>query len=291
MRHKERIIRINNNNRASELLNKSTKEALTIEEIEELKVLHTGYGGIGDNTQYFTPKEVISYMIESLKAVGFKGGKVLEPSCGNGMFIGSLLDSFDNLDITGVELSNELAMLNRVCYPNVNIMQGNTLSYLEELEGKFDLVIGNPPFGKGTKNYDLPLGIGKLEGQFVQLSAKALKPNGHLIMVVPTSVLSIEGYRKLRAWLLDEFVLIQSIQLPNNTFYKSGANVGTGVIQLRKKSKLIGDMENDYSVFMAMIESIGWDKSGREKENKLIGCLENFKEFYKNNGKDFNIYI
>ena len=95
MKKKDLELRRKNNTKANELLMKSIKEKLTQEEIEELKLLHTGYGGIGDNTQYFTPKPVVNYIMDVLKIVGFKGGNVLEPSCGNGIFIDAIHNTFE----------------------------------------------------------------------------------------------------------------------------------------------------------------------------------------------------
>ena len=235
MRNEDREIRRNNNKKAYELICKADTTSLTAEEIEELKVLHTGYGGLGDNTQYFTPEEVVQYMISSLKITGFKGSKVLEPSCGNGIFISHLQKNFDSLDITAVELNYELFKLNKICYPEVNLINGNTLDYCEDFENQYDLVIGNPPYGRGTKRDTLKLSGAKLEGQFTELCLKALKPGGHFIMVLPTSVLSSNFYKPLRKKIINKFIILQSIELPIETFAKSDTRVSTSILHLRKK--------------------------------------------------------
>lgn len=291
MKRKDVDIRIENNKRASDLIYKAEKENLTVDEINELKAIHTGYGGIGDNTQYFTPKEVVNYMIGSLKVSGFKGGSVLEPSCGNGIFINELINNFEDIDITGVELNFELSKLNKICYPSAHIIQGNTLDYSDGFKEKFDLIIGNPPFGKTNKNKAFPLGINKLEAQFVELALDSLKPDGHFIMVLPTSVLNIGSLIPLRQKIMNEFVIMQSIQLPDTTFYKSGTSVNASILHLRKKSFLINDTDHNYSIMMACIDNIGWNKHGHECNNDLLECLDSYKNTYSEYKKQIEVFF
>lgn len=279
MKRADRNLRIKNNELACELIRKGENEQLSPKEIDDLKNLHTGYGGLFDNTQYFTPDEVINYMIESIKLMGFKEGKVLEPSCGNGKIIDSLIKNFNNLDITGVELSRELYKLNKICYPTCKFINDDTLDYIDEFNEQYDLVIGNPPYGKAPKNKELPLGKSTLEGQFFEFCLNTLKPGGHLILVLPTSVLSSDSYRPLRNKAIEDFILIQSISLPNSAFYKSNTSVSTSIIHLMKKEL---QSEKNYSVFMAIADSIGWDNSGKELKNDLIEILSHFKEFVEN---------
>lgn len=292
MRREDVFKRVENNEKARELIDKYNKEGLREEEIATLKALHTGYGGISDNTQYFTPIEVVDYMMDALKTFEFSGKRVLEPSSGNGIFVENLLKNFSDLDITSIELNYELYNLNKICYKEVNNINANTLEYfdldkLEDIE-KFDLVIGNPPFGRGLKDNRLPLSKSRLEAQFLELSLKLLNPGGHLLMVVPTSVLANSSYRELRSYILKDFCLIQSIELPCSTFIKSDTSVSTSILHLRKiKTK----SEFNYKVLMAVADSVGWDEKGNKTNNDLIKISKGLKNFYIKSIEQFSYFF
>lgn len=85
--------------------------------------------------QYFTPKVVADFMIE-MADISQKS-KILEPSCGEGIFLELLQQKgFNNL--TAYEIDQELAQkFDCVKYE----------SFLSaKIDSKFDLVIGNPPY-------------------------------------------------------------------------------------------------------------------------------------------------
>lgn len=279
--NKNKVNNIENIEQAKTLLELSKKQQLSKEQIEVLKTLHVGYGALGfDNTQYFTPDSVINYMIKSLKISGFEGDcEILEPSFGNGKIIDVLSKNFKNINITGIELNKTLYEIAKVCYPYANLINEDALLLLDTLENKFDLVIGNPPFGKDIKRNEYQFGKNSLEGNFVELALKALKPGGHLIMIIPDNICSANKYLDLRKQILNDFVLIQSVSLPSNTFYFSGTSISTNIIHCRKKMK---NSDYNYSIFMNVVDSIGWDNRGRKSKNELTESLEEFKNFYHN---------
>ena len=292
MRRKDLDIRINKNKKATELIQVAMDRKLTNAEIEELKTLHTGYGGISDNTQYFTPEEVVQYMIDSLDIfIDISKAKILEPSCGNGIFLRKLYEKNSMLDITGVELNRELYLLNKICYEKATIIEANTLDYLEDFKEKFDIVIGNPPFGATKSNPEFPLSQNRLEAQFVELSLKALKPGGHFIMVLPTSILSANSYIPLRQKILDNFMVIQSVELPDTTFCKSNTNVTTSILHLMKIKNTKKTYETDYNVLMSTIEKIGFTKKGDKCENQLENLIATLKEHHNKIKSNIDILL
>ena len=61
-----------------------------------------------DMGQYFTPKCIRELLMEKLP---FMSGnpRILEPSCGSGEFIDSILEKYPSSEVVGVELDPELA--------------------------------------------------------------------------------------------------------------------------------------------------------------------------------------
>ncbi|MBS1572165.1 MAG: N-6 DNA methylase [Bacteroidetes bacterium] len=85
--------------------------------------------------QYFTPKVVADFMIDL--ATISKNSNILEPSCGEGIFLELLKQKgFNNL--TAYEIDQELAQ-EFDCVKYESFVSA-------KIEDKFDLIIGNPPY-------------------------------------------------------------------------------------------------------------------------------------------------
>lgn len=90
--------------------------------------------------QYFTIAPVADFMVSLISHS--KTSKVLEPSCGKGIFIDKLIDSgFTN--ISAYEIDKKLAT-------NYDFVQYS--SFLEvSTQEKYDVIIGNPPYIRWKK--------------------------------------------------------------------------------------------------------------------------------------------
>jgi adenine-specific DNA-methyltransferase len=85
--------------------------------------------------QYFTPKIVADFMIEMADIS--KSSKILEPSCGEGVFLELLQQKGFNL-LTAFEIDEELAQ-EYDCVKYESFVSA-------KIDEKFDLIIGNPPY-------------------------------------------------------------------------------------------------------------------------------------------------
>lgn len=250
---------------ARELLRESESRDLTAEEIEKLRINYTGYGGLSSwNTdQHFTPPVVCRFIIDLLN---IRDGKVLEPSCGSGAFIQELPDA---CEVTGLELMQEAAKVAEICNPRATIIQGDALELLDQVRGRYDWAIGNPPFAAFPKNrapqhYELGPQSNRLEWYFVEMAYASLKPGGMLGLVVPNGTLSNPRDLKCRSWFLNNAWYRATISLPTNTFAFSGTSVKTSVIIMQKPLDGMRLRKDDYMIFMAMSDDIGWDNRRRE---------------------------
>lgn len=137
---------------------------------------YSGYGGlekfgatgIGLLYEYFTPAEIAKRMWGLVYKHGYKGGSILEPSCGTGEFFNY---APDHAAKTGYEINSYSARITRILHPEVKVEQRhfeelfikNRDTIRNKISGlpQFDLIIGNPPYGDfkgifagmGEKNY------------------------------------------------------------------------------------------------------------------------------------------
>ena len=191
---------------------------------------------------YYTPKEVIRFIYRYLEQVcGFKGGEILEPSCGNGAFFEYIPDSIrENSNITGVEYDILTSKLVKGIYPNVEIIN-NGLQNINFGDKKYDLIIGNPPYSdeKMSDDYMPDLNGYTIHHYFTAKCMRLLKDDGILAFVLPSFYMDIP--RANTRHIIDgESVIIDVIRLPENLFEQ--ATVTVDILFLRKAGKKVHDI-------------------------------------------------
>ena len=175
---------------------------------------------------------------------------------------------------------------------SANVFQGDSLASPGEWEdefarnkikqGSFDIVVTNPPFG-GQANVDDPHTLSRYELSileskdtrnfmpaeqlFVESALKYVKHGGLLAIVLPRSIANNPGLMFIRKWLIKNTRIVASIDLPKETFAEGGGVPNPSVLILqrltREESKLAySEALDEYSVFMAIPETVGRDKRG-----------------------------
>ena len=97
---------------------------------------------------HYTDPAVIDAVWRLCTAAGFDGGRVLEPGCGSGLFIGLAPDEVRRASrFVGVELEPTTARIAAALYPEAEI-RACGLETVREPDGCYDLAVGNVPFGK-----------------------------------------------------------------------------------------------------------------------------------------------
>ncbi|WPO84660.1 helicase-related protein (plasmid) [Chryseobacterium sp. JJR-5R] len=223
------------------------KENLII--TEELKDIINRFksGGVakegrGILDEYYTDSKIVD-SIRNLIKDEFKGTQalqVLEPSIGTGNFIQALKELDTKTFVTGFEINETTAKIAKLFHPEAEInlrsfetefIDDNGIkSSSEDYAGRYDLVIGNPPYGEHRgfyKGLGEEPGISKYEDYFVKRSLDVLKEEGMLAMVLPSGWLN-------RQKKLGGAELSNAFRLPVGAF--AGTQIGTDIIILRKNS-------------------------------------------------------
>ena len=170
---------------------------------------------------YYTPEEISEFIINW----GFSDAvnTVLEPSCGDGVFLQSLMKKIGNYDCIAVELVEEEAEKTR------SLVQGDTRfnvitnDFYNEYENhlrykNFDLIIGNPPYIRYqylteeqraeqskilTSNGLKPNKLINAWVTFVIACVQMLSVNGKFAFVIPAELLQVKYAEQLRMHLMN----------------------------------------------------------------------------------------
>ena len=191
---------------------------------------------------YYTSPKVADWLCEW--AIRSPGDRVLEPACGDGVFLNSALERLTLLgscstaiassNLVGVEVIPEEADLARQRLlgqfgPEVSdvVLTGDFFDAWREFHrGEFDSVIGNPPFIR-YQNFPEPyrsramaimteLGLkpNRLTNiwvPFVVAASSILRSGGRLALVLPAELLQVSYAAQLRSFLTDRFSRIDII--------------------------------------------------------------------------------
>lgn len=206
------------------------------------------YASLARCTQYahFTPEFIVRAIWSGLERLGWRGGRILEPGIGTGLFPALMPDALrDRSHVTGIELDPVTARIARLLQPRARIVTGDFAS--TELPASFDLAIGNPPFSDRTVRSDRAyrsLGL-RLHDYFIARSIDLLKPGALATFVTSTGTMD-KADATCREHIAKSADLIAAIRLPEGSFRsEAGTDVVVDILFFRKCKA--GEIEGDPS--------------------------------------------
>lgn len=190
---------------------------------------------------YYTPPALCERLLDMATEAGadWRSARVLDPACGGGAFLSPVASRMAQslgdcsarialknivLRLHGFELDPFAAWMSHVFLEEtlspLCVAAGTRLSAVvdvcDSLEQEpddvgFDLVVGNPPYGRITLSAALRekyrrslFGHANLYGVFTDLALRFTRPGGVIAYVTPTSFLAGEYYKSLRGLLARE---------------------------------------------------------------------------------------
>lgn len=167
--------------------------------------------------QYFTTNENLQKKVISF--IRNKPKLILEPSCGRGDLVKSILNVYPNIKFDCYEIDNSLDF-----YEDVKPIFGDFLKL--QINKKYKTIIGNPPYisKKGKKNtYIL----------FIEKCIKLLSNDGEFIFIIPMSFFTSTSTIKLVKEML-EYGSFTDIYYPNKENLFKGASIDIVVFRYQK---------------------------------------------------------
>ncbi|RWN29313.1 lactate dehydrogenase [Mesorhizobium sp.] len=206
------------------------------------------YASLTRCTQYahFTPEFIVRAMWSGLQRLGWRGGRVLEPGIGTGLFPALMPQALrDVSQVTGIELDPVTARIARLLQPRARIVTGDFAR--TELPASFDLAIGNPPFSDRTVRSDRAyrsLAL-RLHDYFIARSVDLLKPGAFAAFVTSSGTLDKADSSALEH-IAKTGDLIAAIRLPAGSFRAdAGTDVVVDILFFRKRK--VAEPEGDLS--------------------------------------------
>lgn len=191
------------------------------------------------DSAFYTPAVVIDTMWDIARAMGFKGGTVLEGSAGIGNIIGAMpTDMSKRSDIHAVEIDETTGNILSLLYPDAKVdIQG--FEQTKIANGSVDLAITNVPFVTGLNvrdesgDLDLSKKFRDIHDFCIAKNVRKLREGGIGIFI--TSNGTLDNSQKLRNWLVGEggADVVGAFRLHNKTF--GGAKVTSDIIVVRKR--------------------------------------------------------
>ena len=156
--------------------------------------------------QYFTPRSIIKVLLSKLPNTK-NNPKVLDPGCGTGEFLITAKKYFRNPELHGWDIDKKLINVTKQVVPKARLKNIDAL--LNQDYGKFDFVIGNPPYYEFTppetikkKFREIINGRVNIFSLFIYQGIKWLKKGGYLAYVVPPSMNNGAYFLKLRKFIV-----------------------------------------------------------------------------------------
>ena len=199
---------------------------------------------------YYTPQLLSDWICRW--AIRSDSDRVLEPSCGDGVFVLSAVERIAELSprrkslnpvVVGVEISGKEIRKSDdrlgVATKHGRLARLETADFFDfiaqQTERDFDCVVGNPPFIR-YQNFPEPsrsraMRLMELAGlrpnkltniwvPFVVGAVQVLRENGRLAFVLPAELLQVSYAAQLRSFLVDKFASLQ-IFCCNHLFFES----------------------------------------------------------------------
>ena len=156
--------------------------------------------------QYFTPESIREKLLSKLPKK--ETPKILDPGCGTGEFLLTAQKYFESPELYGWDIDEELVRISQKLVPDARIDKTNALNQNDY--GKYDFIIGNPPYYEFCTDTELREKFGEvINGRtniynlFIYQGIKLLKPGGYLAYVVSPSMNNGAFFSKLRNYIVE----------------------------------------------------------------------------------------
>jgi len=238
--------------------------------------------------------------------------KIKDQYSGNDSLISRKIYDYTRQKVYGIEISSEIArvammdmIVNEDGHSNIECNTGLNNQFNNPNIGynRFSLILTNPPFGVKIKKNDRDnLGHNSFDNfefggnkksqlsdilfldQYRKLLYNSANKNPRAGIVLQTGVLNNPSNKSLLDWLRKHFKILAVISMPDFAFRKAGSGMKTCLLFLNKYETPYAEVSDieDYNVFMAIANKIGYDSTLRPDANDLPQILTHYQNQTEN---------
>jgi hypothetical protein len=187
---------------------------------------------------HFTEVFVIEAMWRAVRRLGFRGGRVLEPSAGVGYFIGAMpRDLAATSEVTAVEIDRVSSRILSSLYAPHGVRTFAVGFEKARLPTDwYDLVISNVPFGNYPvpEDRNVPYANFLIHDYFFARALEVTRPGGLVAFITSAGTLD-KGDDRARRHIGEQARFLGAIRLPSGTFSQiANTDVTTDIVFLQK---------------------------------------------------------
>lgn len=239
---------------------------------------------------YYTPLQLANAMVNLCASEDIH--TVLEPSCGDGVFLDSLkqlsfIEKIDSVDAVEIEPDEvKIVQNNYLNYHNVHVQNEDFFEFYSRMvntQKQYDLILGNPPYIRyqylTETQRELQSSILTSHGMkanklinawvaFLVACVQLLSENGRIAFVIPAEILQVAYAEDLRLFLSEHLAKITLITFEQLVFPDIEQEVLVFIGEKGSKEKGIRIIEmNDLSGFENLdLQQNGFQKMQHVKE-------------------------
>ena len=199
---------------------------------------------------HYTDRKVIGAMWGMAEKLGFRGGRVLEPSAGTGLFFGLMPESLSGRSsLVGVELDTLTGGILGKLYPDADIQVTGFENAKRVGDNTLDLVISNVPFGnfRVTDKKRPQYARQSIHNYFISRSIDAARPGGLVMEITSHFTMDSVSGASIREEWGRKADLVAAVRLPGTAFEKNaGTQVTTDILIFRKKDSGLSPVSNAF---------------------------------------------
>ena len=183
---------------------------------------------------FYTPTPIVQFILK-WASLDSSLMEILEPSCGDGIFLKELKkNKYPFKSILGIEFDeNEADKSRKINLRDSKIITADFHEFCNTTDKKFDLIVGNPPYIRyqyfDRIQQQSAMDIFKKAGlkyskltnawvSFIVGSILLLKENGKIGFVVPAEILQVSFAKTIRKFLVDIFNKISIVSFEQLVF-------------------------------------------------------------------------
>lgn len=229
--------------------------------------------------KFFTPRPVARSMSKLLPIDG--GTVICDPTCGGGTFLSEAAKLLHGTpcELVGNDVDRTLVGLTEVVLALTSTGSQKRRLFCENVydsgqfhasySGRVDCILANPPFSLPLEKVGLQsplfsMGYRNSDAVFLDVCMDLLKAGGHLVCLMPHSVVVNADYAELRARVERDWDLCGIITLPEGVFYLTASTTTRAdIIHLRKK---VARQAANAKVYFANAPTVGVVLNSRDTE-------------------------